>query len=358
MKPRKLKSGTWFVQAQVSGVRRSFSAHTRAEVMRKAMSYKVSPVQTLSEPLGDVLDRYIDSKQNILSPATITRYRMTRRREFQSLMQIPVRDLTSELIQAEVNIMAMTKSPKTVRNDYGLIRAALRVYAPELRLRITLPAKKQPVYHIPTTEQVYALIDEASDNMKTAIMLAAFCGLRRGEIAALEYDDINGSLLHVKASRVLEEGKYEVTKSPKTFTSDRYIPIPNFVLSHILRNRTDTRVCPITLNYMTHNFIILRNRLGLNCRFHDLRHYYASACHAIGVPDQYIMRFGGWKSDGVLKSIYRGILDDFEVQSAQKIVDYFSGANRMLTRKLGTRKPPDSSGPVRAPSRPLHTGDV
>lgn len=94
MKPRKLKSGTWFVQAQVSGVRRSFSAHTRAEVMRKAMSYKVSPVQTLSEPLGDVLDRYIDSKQNILSPATITRYRMTRRREFQSLMQIPVRDLT------------------------------------------------------------------------------------------------------------------------------------------------------------------------------------------------------------------------------------------------------------------------
>ena len=295
------------------------------------MSYKVSAIQTLTEPLGDVLDKYIDSKRNILSPHTVHRYELTRRKEFQSLMKTPICDLTSERIQAEINIMAMTKSPKTVRNDYGLIRAALNVYAPEIRLRVSMPAKKRVVYNMPTTEQVYALIDAAGPDMKIAIMLAAFCGLRRGEIAALTFDDIKGNVLHVKAAVVLEEGRFEVLRQPKTFSSDRYVPLPSFVLSSVFGNRHSDRMCPLSLNYITHNFIILRNRLGLKCRFHDLRHYYASACHAIGVPDQYIMRFGGWKSDGILKAIYRGTLDDVEIQLAEKIANYFNGANGMLT---------------------------
>ena len=40
-------------------------------------------------------------------------------------------------------------------------------------------------------------------------------------------------------------------------------------------------------------------------RFHDFRHYSASIMHAIGIPDQYIMARGGWKTDTVLKAVYR-----------------------------------------------------
>jgi hypothetical protein len=34
--------------------------------------------------------------------------------------------------------------------------------------------------------------------------------------------------------------------------------------------------------------------------------------HAIGVPDQYIMKRGGWSSDSTLKRIYRGSMDDYD----------------------------------------------
>ncbi|MBP3296406.1 MAG: tyrosine-type recombinase/integrase, partial [Lachnospiraceae bacterium] len=70
-------------------------------------------------------------------------------------------------------------------------------------------------------------------------------------------------------------------------------------------------------------FCRLRNRLGMECRFHDLRHYAASILHAIGVPDQYIMERGGWSTDGTLKAIYRNTLSDKSRQFSAKANDYF-----------------------------------
>lgn len=356
MKPRKLSSGKWFIQVQANGVRRSFSAPTRAEVMRKAMKYKAEPSEANTEPLGAVIDRYIEAKRNVLSPSTITSYEMIRRRNFQDIMNVRVDKLTTEMLQVEVNVMAADKSPKSVRNAYGLIRAALKMFAPELHFNITMPAKKRIEYHVPTTAEVCELIVHASRNMKTAIMLAAFCGLRRGEIAALTYGDIEGNMLHVQRATVLEDGRFEVVKSPKTFTSDRYVTIPDYVLNEIRDDEAPAgkRVCPLCMNSMTHHFIELRDKLGYKCRFHDLRHYYASVLHAIGVPDQYIMKFGGWKSDSVLKSVYRGTLDDFERRSAEQINSYFSeSANKLLTPSNAASSAYNQVV-VRAPSRPLH----
>ena len=319
MKPRKLKSGTWFIQTQVNGVRRSFSAPTRAEVIRKATEYKLTATDAPSASLGALVDQYIDVKRNVLSPTTIKRYELTRRSEFQRLMSVPVRELTSDRVQAEINILSADHSPKTVRNAYGLIRATLSLYAPELSIKVTLPQKKTLEYEVPTTEQVYDLIDHAGKSLKVAIMLAAFCGLRRGEIAALQSEDIKGNIIHVKSSTILSDGK-QVEKTPKTFTSDRYVPAPDFLIS-LLPKRG--KVCPLSLNSITHRFQELRDKLGYKCRFHDLRHYYASALHAIGIRDQYIMKFGGWKSDSILKSVYRGTLDDFETAAAEQATAYF-----------------------------------
>ena len=59
-------------------------------------------------------------------------------------------------------------------------------------------------------------------------------------------------------------------------------------------------------------------------RLHDLRHYSASILHAIGIPDQYIMSRGGWKTDNVMKRVYRDTLSDVDLEMQLKAVDYFS----------------------------------
>lgn len=43
---------------------------------------------------------------------------------------------------------------------------------------------------------------------------------------------------------------------------------------------------------------------------HKLRHYFASNAHTLGIPDAYILKLGGWKTDSVMKNVYRHAQSD------------------------------------------------
>ena len=334
MKIRQLPSGAWTTQVQVNGVRRSFTHKSKTQLRKMAEAYHLTASDAPSAPLGALIDNYIASKRNVLSPSTIARYEQIRRLDFQRLMSVPANELTNERLQQEINLMAADHSPKSVRNAYGLISAAMRVHG--MTFRVTLPQRQKKTYSVPTTDDVLALCEAAGDNLRTAIELAAFCGLRRGEIAALEASDISGNVIHVRRALVYDSKRKMVSKAPKTYTSDRLVVAPDFVLDDLKGKKG--RVCPIALNSITRRFTELRDKLGMKCRFHDLRHYYASALHAIGVRDQYIMKFGGWKSDHVLKSVYRDTLDDFETAAALESAAFFNeSANKVQTK---SRKSP------------------
>jgi integrase len=61
-------------------------------------------------------------------------------------------------------------------------------------------------------------------------------------------------------------------------------------------------------------------------RFHDLRHYYVSIAHALGVPDAYIMQMGGWKTDNVMHRVYRDTLPDVMQAEQDKLTKHFHDA--------------------------------
>lgn len=331
MKIRQLPSGSYTTQVQVNGKRRSFTSRSKTELKRMVETYRLTASDAPCAPLGVLVDNYIEYKRNVLSPSTVARYEQIRRLNFQRLMPVPASDITNERMQAEINLMAADHSPKSVRNAYGLISATLKLYTGKA-FTVTMPQRIKIEYDVPTTDVVLALCAAAGDNLRIAIELAAFCGLRRGEIAALEASDISGNVIHVRRALVYDSGRRMVSKSPKTYASDRFVKAPDFVIEDI-KGRTG-RICPIALNSITRRFTELRDRLGLKCRFHDLRHYYASALHAIGVKDQYIMAFGGWRSDNVLKTVYRDTLDDFEREAADRAAAFFDqSANKVQTKQ-------------------------
>lgn len=49
-----------------------------------------------------------------------------------------------------------------------------------------------------------------------------------------------------------------------------------------------------------------------------------SIMHALNIPDQYIMKRGGWKSDKVLKKVYRGTIESEEKKFTDKINEHFT----------------------------------
>lgn len=336
MKATKLPSGNWRVQIQKNGKRYSFTARRKSDAIDNAEDFLKRKADVTETPLGDAIDEYIDLKSNVLSPSTVRGYKKVRRNNFQELMPVPVRELDSETIQRAINRMSADHSPKSVTNAYGLLTATLKIYAPKMLLNVTLPSERPKEYNVPTKDEVNRLIDAASENMKTAIMLAAFCSLRRSEIIALKSDDIEGDVIHVRAAVVQDKDGKMVTKSTKTFNGDRYIPIPQIVQNQI--NGKVGKICPISLSTITKEFCRIRKKAGVDCRFHDLRHYYASALHAIGVPDQYIMKYGGWKNPAMLHSVYRNTLSDYEEINAKKVTDYFDEINEDQNDKTNDLK--------------------
>ena len=63
-----------------------------------------------------------------------------------------------------------------------------------------------------------------------------------------------------------------------------------------------------------------QKQLGIEAfKFHALRSYFASYAHSLGIPDVDIMSIGGWKTDSVMKSVYRKSLEESKRKSMDKI---------------------------------------
>ena len=339
MKPKQLPSGSWRVQVQRDGKRYSFTSKDKDTAIANAQAFLKVQEDITYMKLGDAIDKYIDLKRNVLSPSTIRGYEQIRQNHLPELMDTPIRELNSMVLQQAVNELSVDRSPKTVRNIYGLIISTIRMCAPALSVTVRLPQKHRTEYHIPSSDEVALMLAESlTDDLRTAIMLAAFCGLRRSEIVALESDDIAGDTIHVHRAAVYDSEYNTVIKAPKTYDSDRYIKLPDLVKNQI--SGKTGRVCPMGLSTLTRQFVSLRKRLGLRCRFHDLRHYYASFQHAINIPDQYIMESGGWRSDSVLKSVYRNTISDIKEENDDLvnsfINDHFSCAFRVHSCEIST----------------------
>ena len=328
MKLQKLPSGSYRIQIQRDGKRYSFTAKDKATAIQNAEAFLKVRSDVTYTLLGDAIDEYIDLKRNVLSPSTIRSYEQIRQNHLPELMNTPIRELNSMVLQQAVNELSVDRSPKTVRNIYGLITSTIRMCAPALSVTVRLPQKHRTEYHIPSSDEVALMLSQSlTDDLRTAIMLAAFCGLRRSEIVALESDDIAGDTIHVHRAAVYDSEYNTVIKAPKTYDSDRYVKLPDLVKNQI--SGKTGRVCPMGLSTLTRQFVSLRKRLGLRCRFHDLRHYYASFQHAIGIRDQYIMESGGWRSDYILKSVYRNTLDDVKKENDDQINSFISDRFRV-----------------------------
>lgn len=330
--PKKLPSGNWRIQVydytDVYGKKhyKSFTAPSKNQVKLMAAEWEAGKVAEDPDNINlfDAIGNYLKVKEGVLSPSTIRGYVGLHKNYFTGpLGQKRLKDLTNTAIQVWVGDLSSKVSPKTVRNAYGLLSATLEMFHPELRLKITLPAKQKPELYCPSDEDVKKLLSYVKDKeLELAILLAAFGPLRRGEICALTDADIHGNVVEVSKSMVLSSDGLWIVKQPKTYGSYRSIEFPPFVIEKM--SGMKGRIIKATPDQITHRFGRAVLHSGIHhFRFHDLRHYSASIMHAIGVPDQYILQRGGWVSDNVMKSVYRNTIDLETVRQTKKINQHF-----------------------------------
>ena len=350
-KAKKLASGSWRVQVyshtetvtdpltgrvKEKRIYRSFTSDdpspagrrkaeaAAAEFALNKETAKVSKVYTLKE----AMENYCETKKNVLSPSTIRAYRSMSRNAYPDIISKRTDHITSLDVQKSMNSLAKNHRPKYVMNAYGFLTAVLALYQPDISLQVKLPQALHPNTYTPSDVEISRLIEFFKMNdteMLKAVYLAAFGTLRRSEVcAALGEDIVNGRLLVHLAVVKNSDGVWE-TKTTKTYSSTRYVDLPEFVLEYFPESG---KIVNLTPSALTARFKRALKAVGLpTFRFHDLRHYAASIMHALGVPDQYIMQQGGWQSDKVLKEIYRNALPDYQKQFLDITKDHFEKIN-------------------------------
>ena len=312
MTTSKLPSGKWRTRVYIDGKQISFTASTRAESVRLA-TQAAGHLEFTGETIGSVLNRYIDERRNLRSPNTIAEYERTVKRYFMPYMGVKISKVNRAWLQMFVNDLKGKMSPKSVMNVYGLLSSALKKVC-NIHYEIDLPKIPPKTYHIPSESDFKTLIDKSSPELKKALLLSGIGSLRRSEICGLLYRDIDGNRLHVCRAMILVDKKWILKDYTKTNSSDRWITLPDEVIELLGHGKPDQRVIPVYPSTITSDFINLRNSLGLKCRFHDMRHYYVSLAHSMGIPDRVIQDRGGFSTDKTLKAVYRNsVKEDEEV---------------------------------------------
>lgn len=340
-RPVELPSGKWRCQVMVDGKRFDVIEDDPATAHAKALAIKSGLLEQEKSPrdltVGEAINRYIESKDSVLSPSTISGYRRVRANAFQELMDVRLSDLTQEIVQRAVNRMAKDKSPKSVRNAHGLISAVLSVYRPNMVLRTTLPQKKVIEASIPDDNQITMIIQGCTGTKaELPILLAIWLGLRASEIRGLTWDCIKDGKIHI-CKAIVDTENGPVLKCTKTVSGNRWIEAPKYILALIeCQEKKDEFIIHMDAKAMYGYFTRLCRNLGLpHFRFHDLRHTSASVCVILNVPNRYAQKRMGHATDNMLKNVYQHTMRSKEDEYAHRINDYFESK---LHTDLHTRK--------------------
>lgn len=121
---------------------KSFTADTKKEAERKAVNYQ-SELEDKQDTVNSMIECYIKSKEKVLSQTTLKAYISIKNNLMEEISLLKVKSLNSSNVQAWIGSISIGHSPKTVKNAYGLLSAALESYAPEIRLSVKLPQQEK-----------------------------------------------------------------------------------------------------------------------------------------------------------------------------------------------------------------------
>lgn len=312
MKIEKLPSGSYRIRKMYKGNTYTVVFDykpTQKEAMR-TMAAELDKVHEKSETMtfGVAAQKYIDSKKNVLSPSTIRGYSGIIRQISDVFLGSNIYDITALDVQSEINRMAENCSPKTVRNHHGFISAVLGAFRPDMKLNTTLPQKLKTDPYIPSDDDVRRILEYANGTEFEIPIILACYGMRRSEICALTLDDLSGDILSITKAKVQNENLEWVIKTTKTTASTREIVIPLEVADKIRKKGYVYKGYP---GEITKFLTATQKKLGIPLfSVHKLRHYFASKLSAMNIPEEDIMRFGGWETDYVMKGVYRHAMED------------------------------------------------
>ena len=227
-----------------------------------------------------------------------------------------------------------------VRRVHAVLRAALKQAVKERLIpynpceNCRIPPKDKKEMTILPPEKIGRYLQEAEKyGVLPMFYLELSSGLRRGELLALQWEDLNVKerILTVNKQVTRMEGELDVTE-PKTKNSVRKVALSQQTVDLLLQEHEQHPDNPIlfpsprTGGYWSPDAVSRINRKLLknagieeHVRFHDLRHTFATMAISSGVDVKTLSSMLGHFSAGFTLDTYTHITNDMQRGAAEKI---------------------------------------
>jgi integrase len=236
-------------------------------------------------------------------------------------------------------------NPRTVLHHHRVLREALR-QAVAWRLlavnpcdAVQPPRPPQRELAVPSDEQVRALLDGAiSTRLYAPLLIAVGTGVRRGELLALRWSDLDMTAGTVAIRQSLEETISGLSfKSPKTAKGRRVIALSPTLIAGLRKHRAAQAVERLALgagyeehalifcepdgrpwkpSKFTTQFIELAARVRVRTHLHMLRHYHATALLKAGTHPKIVSERLGHATVGITLDTYSHALPNLQEAAA------------------------------------------
>ena len=316
---------------------------------------------TFQEPskttLAEFLDRWLKHMKSQVSPRSHERYsEIANKNIVPALGQVRVAKLSAtEISRAYARALEYGRrdgkgglSPRTVHHMHRILKQALGDALRWGLLSRNPAAAVDPPKVSPKPMQTYDLPQTATlieamrpTRMFIPTILAVLCGLRRGEIAALRWKNVDlggGNAAIVESAEQTKAGiRYKEPKSGKA----RNVRLPDTVIEALTAWRvrqaeellrigkrphgetfvvTQTDGRPLQPRSITHEWVRLLASRGLpRIRFHDLRHAHATHLLASGVHPKIASERLGHSKVGITLDLYSHVMPGMQEDAVAKL---------------------------------------
>lgn len=303
-----------------------------------------------TETLREYLNYWLEQRKDNLSPTTLYGYKSIMKNHLiPQLGNIELNKLKPLHIQEYYSNRLAFLSPTTVLHHHRLLRKALndakgwQIIKLNPADHVEAPKPKKYKAKVLSVDEIKLLIKVLENTpLETPVLLTLFLGLRRGELLALEWADIDYDNKTITIQRNLvrggESGNELFLKEPKTEKSIRTIPISDNILSLLKKQKIKQNENRLKFGkyYKENNYIftteignlinpaVFSHRFGdflkkndlKKIRLHDLRHTSATLMLQSKIPAKVASERLGHSNIHTTLDLYSHVLKEMEKEAS------------------------------------------
>ncbi len=359
----------------------SVYAATQKELESKVAEIKVQIEQGIylssdTALFGKIAENWIEHFKPTISEKMRLRYKGIIKGKLQPLAEMRVRDLRPMHLQVIINEMAKDGYAQKSMQMVKQTASQILDLAMQNDLVYRNVFEKIKVPHVdaeerqPITEEQRELILNTWEGHRMGVpaLIMLYCGLRRGEMLALLWTDIDFKAKTLSVSKAADMPTNATTvKKPKTKAGTRIVPIPDAIMPALLKARREAismYVCPAMrtgdimsaqayteawssyMHYLNlcaggRDKVRTKNENGKVCFIpavqamepftaHQLRHSYATMLYDADVDVKTAQKLLGHADFSVTMKIYTHLSTEKESAGIEKL-------NQHVTEHLGNR---------------------